>query len=69
MEAAGDRRRGWDFVRALTAAFGRPVVASDGVDPALVQVGEDRIGFALPAALREAHLLFDAGQFGMATEP
>ncbi|MGC4746131.1 hypothetical protein ACLQ28_10770 [Micromonospora sp. DT201] len=39
-------------------AFGRPVVEGDGVDPALVQVGEDRIGFALPAALREAYLLF-----------
>ncbi|GGN36453.1 hypothetical protein FHR83_006375 [Actinoplanes campanulatus] len=56
--AAGDRRRGWEFLRTLTAAFGRPVVESDGVDPALVQVGEDRIGFALPAALREAYLLF-----------
>ncbi|MEV4497906.1 hypothetical protein AB0J84_19715 [Micromonospora arborensis] len=56
--AAGNRHRGWDFVRALTAAFGRPVVEGDGVDPALVQVGEDRIGFALPAALREAYLLF-----------
>jgi hypothetical protein len=55
---AGDRHGGWEFVRALTAAFGCPVVEGDGVDPALVQVGEDRIGFALPAALREAYLLF-----------
>ncbi len=55
---AGDRHRGWEFVRTLTAAYGRPVVEGDGVDPALVQVGEDRIGFALPAALREAYLLF-----------
>ncbi len=56
--AAGDRHRGWEFVRALTAAFGRPVVEGDGVDPALVRVGEEQIGFALPAALREAYLLF-----------
>jgi hypothetical protein len=56
--AAGNRHRGWEFVRALTAAFGRPVVDGDGVDAALVQVSEDRIGFALPAVLREAYLLF-----------
>ncbi|KUL41355.1 hypothetical protein ADL15_03620 [Actinoplanes awajinensis subsp. mycoplanecinus] len=56
--AAGDRHRGWDFVRTLAAAFDRPVVEGDGVDPALMQVGENRIGFALPAALREAYLLF-----------
>ncbi|WFE94876.1 hypothetical protein [Micromonospora sp. WMMD987] len=55
---AGDRHRGWEFVRALTAAFGRPVVEGDGVDPALLAVGEERIGFALPAALHEAYLLF-----------
>ncbi|GGN85186.1 hypothetical protein GCM10010112_65350 [Actinoplanes lobatus] len=55
---AGDRHRGWDFVRAMTAAFGYPVVEGDGVDAALLQVGEDRIGFTLSAALREAYLLF-----------
>ncbi|MBM0276240.1 hypothetical protein [Micromonospora tarensis] len=56
--AAGDRYQGWNFVRALTAAFGRPVVDGDGVDQTLLQVSENRIGFALPAALREAYLLF-----------
>jgi hypothetical protein len=55
---AGDRHRGWEFVRELTAAFGRPVVDGDGVDADLIQLGEDRLGFALPAALREAYLLF-----------
>jgi len=54
----GDRHRGWEFVRVLAAAFGRPVVEGDGIDADLLQVGEDAIGARLPAALREAYLLF-----------
>jgi hypothetical protein len=54
----GDRRRGWEFVRTLTAAFHRPVIEGDGIDAGLLRLGEDRIGFTLPAALREAYLLF-----------
>lgn len=54
----GDRRRGWEFVRALTAALGRPVIEGDGVDAGRLQAAEDRIGITFPAALREAYLLF-----------
>ncbi|OKI49354.1 hypothetical protein [Micromonospora sp. CB01531] len=54
----GDHRRGWEFVRAVTAAFGRPVIEGDGVDASRLQAAEDRIGILLPAALREAYLLF-----------
>jgi hypothetical protein len=54
----GDRRHGWDFVRGLAAAFGRPLTEGDGVDPAEMAKAESRLGIALPAALREAYLLF-----------
>jgi hypothetical protein len=54
----GDRQHGWEFVRALAAAVGRPLRAGDGVDPSEVREAEDRLGFGIPAALREAYLLF-----------
>lgn len=54
----GDHRRGWEFVRAVAAAFGRPLIKGDGVDGGRLQAAEDRIGILLPAALREAYLLF-----------
>lgn len=53
-----DRRRGWGFVCALAAACGRPVVEGDGVDAGWLQAAEKRLGVTLPAALREAYLLF-----------
>lgn len=55
---AGDRQRGWDFVRALAAAFGRPLAEGDGVDADEIRQAESRIGAALPAALSEAYGLF-----------
>lgn len=54
----GHRRHGWDFVRTLAAAFGRPLADGDGVDPDEVRAAEARLGAALPAALREAYLVF-----------
>lgn len=54
----GDRRHGWDSVRALAAAFERSLADGDGVDPDELREAESRLGFALPAALREAYLLF-----------
>ncbi|MFI6266116.1 hypothetical protein [Micromonospora sp. NPDC051006] len=53
-----DHRRGWEFVRALTARLGRPVIRGDGVEARQLQAAEERMGMALPAALREAYLLF-----------
>lgn len=64
----GDRRAGWNFVRALTATLGRPVTESDGIDAEPLQIGEERIGLALPAALREAYLLFGRRQDLTATQ-
>ena len=49
----GDRDRGWAFIRALTAADDRPLA-----DAAVLRSAEDRLGVPLPAALREAYLLF-----------
>ncbi|WP_203696775.1 SMI1/KNR4 family protein [Catellatospora coxensis] len=53
-----DCRRGWEFVHAQAAAYGRPVVEGDGVDADRLRAAEERLGIALPAALREAYLLF-----------
>ena len=53
----GDRRRGWEFVRAIMAAFDRPVAEGDGIDAGRVQAANERLG-GIPAALREAYLLF-----------
>ena len=54
----GDRRWAWEFVRAVAAAYGRPVIEGDGVEADRLRAAEDRIGNPLPAALREAYLLF-----------
>ncbi|GAA4946532.1 hypothetical protein GCM10025331_37590 [Actinoplanes utahensis] len=54
----GDHRRGWAFVRAMTEAYGYPLADGDGVDEAVLRSTEDRLGVPLPAALREAYLLF-----------
>lgn len=54
----GHRRHGWEFVRALAAAFNRPVVEGDGIDARRLQVAEEELGCGLPTALREAYLLF-----------
>ncbi|MEU4164092.1 hypothetical protein [Actinoplanes sp. NPDC026670] len=54
----GDRQRGWAFVRELTSTLGRPLTDGDGIDTDLLRAAEDRLGYPLPAALREAYLLF-----------
>ena len=54
----GDRHQGWTFVRALTAALGRPLVEGDGIDAGRLQAAQERVGGRLPAALLEAYLLF-----------
>lgn len=54
----GDRDRAWDFVRAFTAAFGRAVLEGDGVADSRLYAVEERLGAAIPQALREAYLLF-----------
>jgi hypothetical protein len=49
---------GGEFVRALSAAFDGPLIAGDGIDAHWLKAAEDRMGITLPAALREAYLLF-----------
>lgn len=56
--AAGNHRHAGDVVRALAAATGRPLADGDGVPADELAEAESRLGVPLPAALREAYLLF-----------
>ncbi|WP_146169313.1 hypothetical protein [Actinoplanes italicus] len=51
-DAAGARR----FVEEFAAHHSGPITPGDGYDEAEVSATEDRLGFALPAALREAYI-------------
>jgi hypothetical protein len=53
-----DRRQAWDFIRWFAAGWTEPLEAGDGAGEAELRTAEQRIGAALPAALREAYLLF-----------
>jgi len=53
-----DRRHAWEFVQEVTAAFGKPLAAGDGIDEDRLRAAEIRLDLALPAALREAYALF-----------
>jgi hypothetical protein len=55
-----DRRQAWDFIRRFAAGRAEPLKAGDGVGEAELRAAEQCIGAALPAALREAYLLFGA---------
>jgi hypothetical protein len=54
----GDRRQAWEFIRRFAAEWTTPLVPGDGVSRDAWRAAEDRIGAELPAALREAYLLF-----------
>ena len=54
----GDRRQAWEFIRRFAATWATPLVPGDGVSRDAWRAAEDRIGAELPAALREAYLLF-----------
>jgi hypothetical protein len=58
--AAGilDRRGAWEFVRGFAAAWSAPIRDGDGYDGSELAATEERLGFRLPAALREAYALF-----------
>jgi hypothetical protein len=53
-----DRRQAWEFIRGFAAEWSSPLAPSDGVSAAMLRTAEKRIGTGLPAALREAYLLF-----------
>src|ERR1039457_4710270 len=55
-----DRWQAWDFIRRFAAGWTEPLEAGDGVGEADLRAAEQCIGAALPAALREAYLLFGA---------
>ncbi|MFF3333507.1 SMI1/KNR4 family protein [Streptomyces sp. NPDC002888] len=52
------RAEAWDFLRAFAAHWTRPLEPGDGWSAEAVAGAERRLGVALPAALREAYVLF-----------
>lgn len=52
------RADAWAFVRGFAAAWSAPLSPADGLTPGEVRRAEDRLGFRLPVALREAYALF-----------
>jgi hypothetical protein len=54
----GDRRQAWEFIRRFAAEWTAPLAPGDGVSRDAWRAAEGRIGAELPAALREAYLLF-----------
>jgi hypothetical protein len=54
----GDRRQAWEYIREFAAAWTAPLGPGDGVSADVLDSAERRIGAELPAALREAYLLF-----------
>ncbi|WP_244409627.1 SMI1/KNR4 family protein [Streptomyces albofaciens] len=52
------RADAWAFVQAFAAAWSTPLMPTDGFTSADVQRAEERLGFRLPVALREAYGLF-----------
>jgi hypothetical protein len=54
----GDRQRTWDFIAEFAAAWTRPLSPGDGYSEDVLWAVAERLGVRLPAALREAYLLF-----------
>ena len=54
----GDRRRAWAFIREFAAAWTAPLGPGDGFTEDVLWAAEQRLGVKLPAALRDAYLLF-----------
>jgi len=54
----GDRQHAWEFIRGLAAEWISPLAPGDGVSEDVLWAAEQRLRVNLPAALREAYLLF-----------
>src|SRR6266513_1781352 len=54
----GDRRQAWEFIQRFAAEWTTPLVPRDGISRDAWLAAEHHIGAELPAALREAYLLF-----------
>jgi hypothetical protein len=52
------RRQAWEFIGQLAAEWTAPLAPGDGVSRDTWRAAEQRIGAELPAALREAYLMF-----------
>lgn len=55
--AVRDAAGAWRFVRLFAARYARPIVAGDGCGDEELRAAEARLGFPLPAALREVYAL------------
>ncbi len=55
------RQQAWEFIGQLAAEWTAPLAPGDGVSRDTWRAAEQRIGAELPAALREAYLLFGSG--------
>jgi len=55
----GDRRQAWEFIGRLAAGWTSPLAPGDGFSEDVLWAAGQRLGVQLPAALREAYLLFD----------
>jgi len=54
----GDRQRTWDFITEFVAAWTQPLASGEGYSEDVLWAAGERLGVRLPAALREAYLLF-----------
>lgn len=53
-----DRHRAWKFIQDFAQAWLTPLRDEDGYSGGELNAAEERLGFKLPAALREAYMLF-----------
>ncbi|GIH16748.1 hypothetical protein [Rugosimonospora africana] len=56
--ATRDAVGAWQFIGRFAEAYATALVAADGCDDVELQAAEARLGFSMPASLREAHALF-----------
>lgn len=52
-----DAAGAWRFIRLFAALYASPIVAGDGRNDSELRAAESRLGFRLPASLREAYAL------------
>ncbi|MER7172827.1 SMI1/KNR4 family protein [Streptomyces mesophilus] len=57
-DGISDRPEAWAFIRAFAAGWYAPLSDADGIGEDELKQVEGRLGLSLPAALREAYLLF-----------
>lgn len=55
--ALRDRAATWDYARGIAAFWSTPLTEGDGCEEAELAASERRLGFLLPAALREGYAL------------